>query len=204
MTVRAPAISNARRRPTTPSPTVMAPTPVSHADSTTQPVPWRFSPATSSAVRMPSSWPLARTCRLAPANANPASTSGFSAAIFCANVEEPDASPPTPRVLGIAGPHRDDRKKPCVARWMISRPLTAAFTARSSAAFPVRIATSLPAADHIRATSRASSSVCGSSANCREPNAVQSAARVVAAGGAGEGTRGDGPSKAAPPTTRTP
>ena len=27
-------------------------------------------------------------------------------------------------------------KKPCVARWMISRPLTAAFTARSSAAFP--------------------------------------------------------------------
>src|SRR4029453_17116007 len=55
MTVRAPAVWKARRNPNTPSPTRTTPRPVSQADNTAQSTPVRSTPATSSAVRIPSS-----------------------------------------------------------------------------------------------------------------------------------------------------
>src|SRR5215831_12704143 len=69
-----PARTSARLKPCTPSPFLISPRPVSHAESTTSFVPHKSNPATSSAVSKPSSSPLLPS--LAPASAKPERSSG--------------------------------------------------------------------------------------------------------------------------------
>src|ERR1700692_1382340 len=80
----APASTNPRRNPITPSPALASPEPVSQADKVTNQVPLRSNVLTSSAVRIPSSSIGGASPRrqasivvLAPANAKPLRCIGF-------------------------------------------------------------------------------------------------------------------------------